>query len=274
MMTYQRRRWRNMAITLTSIAGLYLWLRWQEDQLRPRAYSSGYVLLGTVVFLTAFHWRKKITFLPLGSASLWMQVHIYLGLFSLPLYLMHTSFRIPNGSFESLLAFTYLATATSGMFGLYVTRTFPRRLTDSTEEFIFERIPAHRYQLKLATRRLIQESVAQHDSSPLADFYDSKLGAYFEQGRGLRFHLKPTTRQRRQVMTELSSLQRYLSDQERAACNQLFKLIRKKDDLDYQYALQSVLKRWLYVHLALTYSLLILAGFHTVLAHGFRGSWQ
>ena len=46
-------------------------------------------------------------------------------------------------------------------------------------------------------------------------------------------------------------------------------LVRQKDGLDHQYALQSILKWWLFIHIPLTYSLLIATGLHVVLVHGF-----
>jgi len=42
-----------------------------------------------------------------------------------------------------------------------------------------------------------------------------------------------------------------------------------KNNLDYQHALQMVLKGWLFVHIPLTYSLIVVAAVHGVLAYAF-----
>ena len=62
-----------------------------------------------------------------------------------------------------------------------------------------------------------------------------------------------------------------LSDQEQAACERLFALVRRKDDLDFHEARQRLLKLWLFVHIGLTYALVLLALLHGLLAHAFRG---
>ena len=43
------------------------------------------------------------------------------------------------------------------------------------------------------------------------------------------------------------------------ACERLFALVRRKDDLDFHAARQGMLKTWLFVHIGLTYALVALA---------------
>ena len=269
----RRRRWINVGLTTVAIVVVVAYFEQQRSRLEPIGYTSGYWMAGVVVALISFHWRKKLTFLPIGGASTWMQVHIYLGIFSLPLFLVHTGWRIPDGIFERMLATNFIAVAASGVVGLFVTRTYPRRLTNSTEEFVYERIPAYRNQLQTTTRNLVLQVAAEHGNTTLADFYVERLGSYFEQPRSLAFQLLPDTRKRRHLMADLSRLQRYLSDAERQASDRLFHLIRKKDDLDYQEVLQRTLKLWLFVHIALSYTLLILGSVHAAMALSFRGGW-
>ena len=47
--------------------------------------------------------------------------------------------------------------------------------------------------------------------------------------------------------------------------------VEAKDDLDYHYAHQAVLKYWLFVHVPLAYSLVLVSGLHVVLAFAFGG---
>jgi hypothetical protein len=72
-------------------------------------------------------------------------------------------------------------------------------------------------------------------------------------------------------MSEMQNVQRYLSEQERSACERLFALVRRKDDLDFQEARQKILKWWLFGHLGVSYALVLLAVLHGVLAHAFDG---
>lgn len=47
--------------------------------------------------------------------------------------------------------------------------------------------------------------------------------------------------------------------------------MREKDDLDYKYVHMAVLKYWLFVHIPLSYSLMLVAVLHVVLVHAFGG---
>ena len=66
-------------------------------------------------------------------------------------------------------------------------------------------------------------------------------------------------------------MDRYLNDVEREFAERLGRLMKKKNELDYQYALQGVLKGWLFIHIPLTYGMLLLALTHLVLAYAFSG---
>jgi hypothetical protein len=69
----------------------------------------------------------------------------------------------------------------------------------------------------------------------------------------------------------MQDVRRYLSDQEQGPCEELFALVRRKDDLDFQEARQKLLKVWLFVHIGLTYTLVLLAVLHALLVHAFQG---
>lgn len=274
ILPFRTRRLRHLSMTILATIGIVLVVRNQRDQLSNAAFSTGYALLAIILFLIAFHWRKKLAFLPLGNASTWMQLHIYLAILTAPLFGLHIQWRFPNGWFESLLASLFLLTFASGVWGLYLTRTYPRRLAQCSDQYLFERIPSIRYQLQQATRERILQGAERFGSTTLADFYHRHLAAYIEQPRGVVFCLLPNTRMRRTVTQELASLNRYLSEQERDLANELFRAIRKKDELDYQHALQWTLKSWLVVHLMLSYALLTCIGWHVVMAHAFHGGWR
>jgi hypothetical protein len=73
------------------------------------------------------------------------------------------------------------------------------------------------------------------------------------------------------LIAELEDLRRYVGDAERPALEQMVALVRQKDALDYHQALQTTLKVWLFVHLPLTWSLLIFSFVHIALIYAFSG---
>ncbi len=264
-------RWlRNSTLAAMTVVVLSAVVYSQNQSLVRSSFTTGYLLLGCIVFLAAFHVRKKLTFLPvLGSAALWMQVHIYVGLATFAIFGMHLAWHVPNGKFESLLAGLYLVVASSGVYGLYATRILPRRLTAIPDEIIFEQIPGVRLQIVDQAKQLVQSAGASREV--LTRFYANRLAKYFERPRSLVYLANPNGRVRRTLIAEIEELDRYLGEDQRTASRGLAELVKRKDDLDYQHAIQGRLKTWLFIHIGLTYSLLAVSFLHLVLVHAFHG---
>jgi hypothetical protein len=172
---------------------------------------------------------------------------------------------------ETALAAIYLLTFGSGLAGLYLTRNVPRQLARVGDEVIYERIPALRRQVALQVNQTVLDAVAASGATTLADFYTSRLYDFFRRPRGPSYLLWPTSALRRALMHEMRDVRRYLSDQEQTACERLFALVRRKDDLDFHEARQRLLKLWLFMHIALTCALVLLALLHGLVAHAFHG---
>lgn len=268
---FQRRRVRNVGLTAIGVGAVWLWALAIERRLESSAFVTGYLMLGVVIFLACYNVRKKLPFLPLGSAAGWLQTHLYAGIGSLGLFALHTGIRWPMGPLNGALAAVYLATAASGLIGLYLTRTIPAQLARVGGEVIFERIPALRSQVRRQAGEVVLESVAASGATTLADFYAARLYEFFHRARGTWYLLRPTTVLRRALMRDLGDIRRYLSDQEQAGCERLFALLRRKDDLDFHEARQKLLKAWLFAHIGLTYTLIVLALLHGLLAVAYRG---
>lgn len=267
---YSVRRRRNIIVTAICLFFLALVVLWMNRSLLNSSFMTGYVLLASLFLLAAFGMRKRLPMIGgIGSAVFWMQLHIYVGLASFAVFAMHVNWRMPNGIFESILAFLYLVVFCSGMYGLYATRTFPRKLTSLSEEVIYERIPAFRRDLARRAQTIVLDAC---DRTPvLANFYVNRLSRFFETRRSLAYMVHPSGHTRRQLVAELEELDRFLVESDRRVSRELAIMVRKKDDLDYHHVMQGRLKMWLFVHIGITYSLLIFAVVHGVLAHAFAG---
>jgi len=265
------RRLRNAGLTLMMLGLVWLWVRTKHRALEPTAFTTGYLLAASIGFLALYNIRKKLPFLPLGSSAAWLQWHLYVGMGTVGVCALHVGPKWPHGVLDTALAVIYLLTIGSGLVGLYLTRTVPVQLARVGEEVIYERIPAHRQQLRQRVREVVLESVAASGATTLAAFYSTRLVDYFERPRPLRYRLQPTSAERRAVMREMHDVRRYLSEQEQTHCEKLFALVRKKDDLDFHEARQGLLKQWLFVHIGLTVVLALLAALHGLVAHAFHG---
>ena len=272
VITFAKRRWRNGFITLIAGAGLLAWYTAYDVALMQPAFLTGWILLLIILILALYNGRKKLSMLPIGSAAFWLQWHIYLGLLAVFTFALHINWTLPNGILESILALFFVAAAGSGLIGIYISRRYARMLTRRTEEVVLERIPFFIAEFRRQAEAVVLASAVETGSSTIADFYNSRLAAYFAGPRNMRLHIQGSRRASFDLMTELEITNRYLNDQEMEYAAELRELVERKDQLDYAYALQTVLKAWLFVHVPATYGLILLAFLHLLLVYSFGGA--
>ena len=232
---------------------------------------SGWFFLAVMTFLALFNVRKKFSVPPLIPARLWLQMHIYGGIFTLVPYFFHVGFEIPTGTVERLLALLYVGVMVSGVVGLIMTRVFPRRLTANGEEVIFERMPEHRRRIKEEVDRLAADSVGDTQSKTISTFYTSRLRSFFDGPRHMFHHLFEIAPPLNRMLAEIEDQYRYLNEDEKKILEKIADYVRQKNRLDYQYALQFALKSWLFLHIPLTSGLFVLIIVHVWLTHAFSG---
>ena len=243
-----------------------------DASIRATSFWTGWLLFALVVSLAMFNGRKKLPFLRLGAAASWMQFHIYAGFFSVLVYLAHAGFHFPHGILEFSLCILFAIIAVSGLIGLFISRVIPVGLTSRGEPVLFERIPALRMGLHREVEELVVGCAREHQTTTISDFYASRLEKFFRTPRNFANHLMGWTRAMRELEREIEAMDRYLNDDEREVLAQILERAQLKDDLDYQWARQLLLKGWLFVHIPLTFSLLILVGLHVFVVYGFRGN--
>ena len=269
MRPFVQRRFAGLILLIAALVALVFGHAQLAPSLRHMAALTGWALLAVCLFLTAYNARKKLPFLPLGNSRTWLQLHAYVGYFSVGLFMVHTGWRWPSGWFEGILAVLYTAVALSGMLGLFWSRVVPRRLTACGDEVVFERIPIVRRQLAERAEQLALDSVVSTQSAAIADFYNLHLAGYFVDPGSLWQHWVGTHRTARRLLDKLEDLQRFLNADQKKVLDELVLLVRRKDSIDEQHALQLSLRLWLFVHIPLTYSLLVFTAFHIVLVFGF-----
>ena len=235
---------------------------------------SGWLLFAFILILTVYNARKKLPFLPLGSSEAWLQFHIYLGLLTVVLFGVHIAFRPPMGWFDSILAALYLGVTVSGLFGWFVSRVLPKRMTTRGGEVLFDRIPAVRHQLHQQAEALALKSVPAGKSTTIADFYVKHLDGFFRGPQNRFLHLFEVRSPLQRKLYQISDLNRFLNEDERAIMDKIAELVRQKDGLDYHHSLQLTLKSWLFAHIPLTYGLLIFSLVHIVIVYAFSGGAQ
>ena len=117
------------------VRGAGVAVEWRlEKRLITSSFTTGYLLIAAVLFLALYNVRKKLPFLPIGKSATWLQWHIYVGVASIGVFVLHADVRWPTGVFETTLYAIYSLTVLSGIVGLYLTRTIPAQLARVGEE--------------------------------------------------------------------------------------------------------------------------------------------
>jgi hypothetical protein len=270
-MKFSQQRWFGWTVFLILAAEIVAIHRVYSGQMPHLNFLTGWALFAVILLLALYNGRKKLPFLPLLSSEEWLQVHIYAGLLTGVLFAVHVSYKIPSGWFNGMLAWLYMLVMASGFFGLYLSRSIPKRLTLQGGEVLFERIPAIRRQFQEQAEQLALQSAGESKSGPIAGFYLSELKGFFDGPQNCCSHWRKDWTPVHRVLTKISVFNRYLNDEERVRLEKIAGLVRQKDGLDYQYAHQLALRAWLFVHIPLTYSLLLFTLAHIILVFAFSG---
>jgi hypothetical protein len=267
------KRWSRRGTRLLVSGTFILLIGWvlqvYATALKNSQWLSGWILVALIVVLMLYNARKKIPFLPIGRNRSWLQLHLYVGLIATFVFMMHLQWRWPDGYIEFPLALLFVIISASGVAGILMSRLFARRLAHQGEQLIFERIPGFAVTLRDSAEALVRDSIETTESTTLADFYSRNVAEFFARPRFSFRYLFNSRRRYFKLTNELAAQERYMNDKETEFAEQLLDLVTQKNSLDIQYALQLTLKSWLFVHIPLTYAMVLVLLAHIVLVYGF-----
>lgn len=264
-----RRRGGVLVTTLALVAALVLLARAYDARLARIDHATGYLLFLVVLALAALGMRKKLATLPLGTAAGWLRWHLGLGLVAVVLAALHAGLAPPKGTLEILLWLSFVTVTLSGLLGLFVSRSFAPRLATRGQEVIWERIPALRARIREEAEGVVRRSQSELHSTAVADTYEAHVAAFLSRPANFISHVFGSGRPVKAILDTLEAQNRYANEAERELTRELRELVVMKDDLDFHWALQSVLKGWLFLHVPATSVLLLLALAHGLLAEAF-----
>ena len=235
----------------------------------PLGLVLGTISLGIFVFAALLGLRKKLPFLPVGNVQRWLRGHIWLTLLTIPLILLHSGFRL-GGPMTTTLMVLYAIVMVSGIYGLILQHKLPTMMKESLPaEIVFEQIPNVRAQLCAAAEKL-QHSLKQQATSGsvvvasdvseevLAGFIEQRLLPYLRAGRGERYplgHAREADDIFRHLKLRVDEMYRSRVDEMRRWCEQ-------RRLTDTQMRMQHWLQGWLFVHVPLSFLLLLMTVWH------------
>lgn len=216
--------------------------------------AAAVALLATMLYSV----RRGLTRVrSLGPTRVYLQLHLWAGgLFAL-LVLFHTDFRLPAGTFTTLLWATAAWSVATGVAGIALQRSVPTLLRRATTfEVHLRRIPG----LVDELRERAEAAVA--DAEPrVKRFYEREVAPELSAPRMVVFDLLGGSGTLASPGT-VKTLRRTLSDEAAAVVDELREIRSAKREMDVHFTLQKVLRGWLYLHLPAAVLLLGLVALH------------
>jgi hypothetical protein len=236
----------------------------------PLGLVLGTISLGIFVFAALLGVRKKLPFLPIGNVQRWLRGHIWLTLLTIPLILLHSGFRLGSPMTTTLMAL-YTIVMVSGIYGLILQHKLPTMMKESLPaEIVFEQIPNVRAQLCAAAENL-QRSLKQQATSGsavvainfsqeevLAGFIEQRLIPYLRARRGEKYRLG----QAREADGIFRHLKLRVDEMYRARVDDMRRWCEERRLTDTQVRMQHWLHGWLFVHVPLSFLLLLMTVWH------------
>lgn len=236
----------------------------------PFGLVLGTISLGIFVFAALLGVRKKLPFLPVGNVQRWLRGHIWLTLLTIPLILLHSGFRLGSPMTTTLMVL-YAIVMVSGIYGLILQHKLPTMMKVSLPaEIVFEQIPNVRAQLCAAAENL-QRSLKQQATSGsaviaidvsqeevLAGFIEQRLLPYLRAQRGEKYRLG----QAREADEIFRHLKLRVDEMYRARVDDMRRWCHERRLTDTQLRMQHWLHGWLFVHVPLSFLLLLMTVWH------------
>lgn len=246
---------------------------WMDGGLKDLAIYSGWTLAALSLFLALYNLRKKVASLPVGRAWYWRRLHSFAGWLTVVVFLIHAGPTPPVGALHLLMWCLYLVVLLSGVAGLWFSLLLPPRIAQGGERLQFDRISHLRKSQYRRAEKAVLEASRDEIGEPLQEFYTLYLRDYLGGSRELFRHCIGNAKTSENLLQELRNIGRYIQDSSHNYISELEDIIHTKHELDRQYALQLLLRKWTYVHVGSNYVSWIMISIHILVIYTFRGEY-
>jgi hypothetical protein len=269
-------------VLIAAISVGLFWLVWiYGNGLRDPRYLDGWVLAGGMSLQFFFHIAIKMGSLSPKSAMRWRKIHIFFGYLLIAAFISHSDFSLPDTAFEWALWMGFVLVTLSGIFGTYL--AWALRAKHAIDERIgYDSIPIRRAELArdvyaVAKIDLPTAAIAL-PATPydawIMDLYRDHLRDFFRGQRNFAAHLIGSRRPLKRLTDEIDNLSPYVDKPSQKKLAAIKGLVVEKDWLDFAHVYLGLTKGWLFVHVPVTYALVVLAVLHVVVVYAFSsGPW-
>ena len=272
----------NILLIVAISAGL-MWLVWiYGNGLRDPRYLDGWLLAGGMSFQLTFHIAIKTASLPPKSAVRWRKMHIFVGYLLIAAFISHSHFSLPDTGFEWALWASFVLVTLSGIFGTYLAWSLQAK-RGIDERVGYDRIPTRRAELAQDVEAAVAKTDPAADAIALpappydawiTELYTNHLKDFFQGQRNVTAHLIGSQRPLKQLTDEIDNLSRYVDRPSQEKLVAIKDLVVEKDRLDFARVFLGLTKAWQFVHVPVTYALIVLTVLHVVVVYSFSsGTW-
>jgi hypothetical protein len=266
----------------TISVGLF-WLVWiYGNGLRDPRYFDGWVLAGGVILQLFFHIVIKTRRLPPKPALRWRKMHIFFGYLLIAAFISHSDFSLPDTGFEWALWASFVLVTLSGIFGTYLAWSLQAK-RGIDERVGYDRIPARRAELAREVHAAVAKTApagaalglpAPPYDAWILDLYTVHLQEFFQGQHNFTAHLLGSQRPLKRLTDEIDTLSSYVDQRSQEKLAAIKTLVVEKDRLDFARVYLGLNKGWLFVHVPVTYVLMVLMVLHVIVVYAFSsGTW-
>lgn len=287
------RNWLMTSVVILLVAGI-IYIPYNEITLGGAAGGTvigiiyGSVGLGFMIFAGLLSLRKRFPVWRMGRAQTWMRGHLWLGLISYPIIFFHSGFSFGHGALTFWMMVLFTIVIISGLVGAALQHYMPRMVTQMVPmETIYgdsshvvrdlqeeaERIVgdvcgpvvAMSATAASASGMSISTVVQVMDKAAVAEmqrFYENEMLPYLKNA-GARGSALANSNTAGAMFKNLRTL---LPTAVHEALNDLENICYEKRQIDLQAKLHRFLHGWLFVHIPLSYALLVMGAIHAVVA--------
>ena len=165
----------------------------------------------------------------------------------------------------------------SGILGTYLTWTL-RAKRSIDDRITYSRIPHRRAELA----REVQSAAFKTDPQAamtllpappydawILDLYTNRIQIFFDRQCNATAHLLGSQQPVKQLTDEIDTLARYVDQSGKDKLAAIRTLVIEKDQLDFARVYLGLTKSWLFVHVPVTYTLVVLTALHILVVYAF-----
>ena len=302
LIDHTHRRWMTTAVAIAVVSAL-LYVPYAR-RAEPASGGSwpglayGIAGFGLMMYAGLLGARKKVPVWRLGRAQTWMRGHLWLGLVSFPLIVLHAGLTFGSG-LTLVLMWLFLIVLVSGVWGAWLQHSMPRRmLRDVPMETIYEQIDHVRAQLVMEADTIVAEACGKlevetivpaarprgtvgnvaeakaaatalatidridaEESAPLREFYRHEMRAFLEHPDAPHALADPG-----KAAARFEKVRALVPASFHPSIADLENICEEERQLRRQSRMHVVLHGWQLVHVPLSIALLALAVVHIVMA--------